>query len=196
VRTPPDHRRSSRRRRIPETRQRGICAPSVVCAHLREDPDAIGRPPLPSFSPFSGISASSTAGTSAAVISRPWCFRTAGADDPLPWFVLNSGRRRRLRTAGPTLVFASSETGRAFRPSVAVTGGSNAPVSFRRGHAEKAGTGDRRAPAFRDCGSLGRNRKRRAIRRLRGSRTSRARTCSRMKGELSLLVRSLPAPHA
>ena len=37
-------------------------------------------------------------------------------------------------------------------------------VSFTRGHAHGAGTGERRAPAFRDCGSLGRNRKRRACR--------------------------------
>ena len=37
-------------------------------------------------------------------------------------------------------------------------------VSFTHGHAHEAGTGDRRAPAFRDCGSLGRKRKRRGCR--------------------------------
>ena len=62
------------------------------------------------------------------------------------------------------LLVASSEAGRAFRPSVAATAESRALVSFTRGHAYEAGAGERRAPAFRDCRSLGRNRKRRASR--------------------------------
>ena len=41
-------------------------------------------------------------------------------------------------------------------------------VSYLRGHAYEAGAGERRAPPFRDCGSLDRNRKRRACRQLRG----------------------------
>jgi len=66
---------------------------------------------------------------------------------------------------------------RAFRPSVAVTAESKALVSFGRGHAQEVGTGERRAPAVRDCGSLGRNRKRRACRQERNRR--RRRLCRR-----------------
>jgi len=66
--------------------------------------------------------------------------------------------------------FASSDAGRGFRPSIAATAEVRALVSFTRGHAYEAGVGERRARAFGDCGSLGRNRKRRACRHKRVSR--------------------------
>ncbi len=78
------------------------------------------------------------------------------------------GGTRRVTEAGrdrvgcPALRFARSEAGRAFRPSVAATAEARALVSFTRGPAYEAGAGERRAPAFKDCGFLGRNRKRRS----------------------------------
>jgi hypothetical protein len=68
-------------------------------------------------------------------------------------------------------VFRSSpvaKPARAFRPYVAATAECKALVSFGRERAEDADTGERRAPAFRDCGSLGRSRRRRACRHQRG----------------------------
>ena len=73
---------------------------------------------------------------------------------------------------GHALHVASSEAGRAFRPSVVATAESRALVSLMRVHAYEGGTGERRA-AFRDCGSFGRNRKRRACRQSRASRHGR-----------------------
>ena len=84
--------------------------------------------------------------------------------------IANRPKYRAIRRAGHkldpmgVLRFASSEacagaggpSPRLLRP--------RALVSFTRGHAHEAGIGERRAPAFRDCGSLGRTRKRRACR--------------------------------
>ena len=63
---------------------------------------------------------------------------------------------------------AARPAARSGRPSPA-TAEARALVSFTRGHAYEDGAGERRAPAFRDCGSLGRNRKRRACRQSRAS---------------------------
>jgi hypothetical protein len=45
-------------------------------------------------------------------------------------------------------------------------------VSFRRGYGQEATTGEHRAPAFRNCGSLGRNRPRPARRHQQGAQLS------------------------
>jgi len=64
----------------------------------------------------------------------------------------------------PALLVASSEAGRGFRPSVAMSADSNALISAWRGHAQEAGSRERQAPAFGVCGALGRSRERRARR--------------------------------
>jgi hypothetical protein len=80
------------------------------------------------------------------------------------------------------VLVASSEAGRAFRPSVNATAESRALVSCRCGYASDAGTGEHRAPAFKDCGSLRRNRTRRACRQSRASRRRHGRASRRDRG--------------
>ena len=80
-----------------------------------------------------------------------------------PQFRFQRSEVFRLPAAEPRMSPAARPAARSGRPSPA-TAEARALVSFTRGHAYEAGTGERRAPAFRDCRSLGRNRKRRACR--------------------------------
>ena len=74
---------------------------------------------------------------------------------------------------GKDPILANSEADRAFRPSVVATAESRPLVSFRRVHAYSGGAGERRAPAFRDCGSFGRRMEEPARRQLRVDRQPR-----------------------
>ena len=90
-------------------------------------------------------------------------------------------------------LLACSEAGRALGPSVAMTAEARALGSFTRGHAFEAGTGEGRAPAFRHCGSLGRNRNRRACRHKQGRRQSPSHASSPVARGLSGADRASPA---
>ena len=64
-------------------RQQGACASSLVCPHLTEDADVIGRPELPWFSPNSGIAVSSTVRPSGGIGERACFAEVAGVAEVL-----------------------------------------------------------------------------------------------------------------
>ena len=116
-----------------------------------------------------GLAASSRCRSRSLIGLTPLLFRVRGYARPV-----GAGPIRRpaltcrevcwLRTHTPSSSPAARPAARAGRPSPRPLR-PRALVSFTRGHAHEGGTGEHRAPAFRDCGSLGRNRERRACRR-------------------------------
>ena len=126
--------------------------PTGSRAHPRTPTKAIRTSPRTGPKPRQGHYA---VATGAALSTTP----------PAKQVAARPGPRTRSSPAARPAARTGRPTPRPLRP--------RALVSVTRGHAHEAGTGQRRAPAFRDCVSVGRNRKRRACRQ-KGVLTHRA----------------------
>jgi hypothetical protein len=107
-------------------RQQGACASSLVCAHLREDADAIGRPELPPISLVARPAGPSVVGPSGPIGSEPWFPAEGGADVCWTRAIANCDEvgQRDLADRRPPL----SQSGSRSRDAAAVAGGDTLAV--------------------------------------------------------------------